>query len=440
MKLNYGKTFLLGFGFLAVSVIWSIYNAFVPVVLAQRFHLDARWVAFFVTLDNVAALLIQPPVGAWSDKLRTPWGRRLPFILIGAPISALAFAALPVASALPIFVMCSSTLLVSMAFWRTPVIALVADVTPSPFRSQASGIISLMGGVGAIIAYFGGSILTSVNPAFPFWLGSVVVTIAALCLFLWVKEPKSHAAAAVEVSEAVPGFWAGLWAVLQSPDRSLLCLLISVFFLMLGYSAIEVFFTLYALHHLGLDSSASTRLLGQMSLVFVVFALPSGLLGARLGRRHVMMTGIALMAGVLLVIHALPVATLTHTVLTLPLFGSVPVVGLLLMLIGIAWTLIIIHPLPMLSDMTDESRLGAHTGIYYLFTSLAGILGPNANGWIVQRCGGDYNAVMLFAPVALAIAWGFLWGVKQGEAAEEIDVGAKANAAPEAAPGAACLA
>ena len=91
MKFSYGKIFLLGFGFFGVSVIWGVYNAFVPIFLANKFGLEAAFIGFFMTLDNIAALFIQPPVGAWSDRLRTPIGRRLPFILAGAPITALAF-------------------------------------------------------------------------------------------------------------------------------------------------------------------------------------------------------------------------------------------------------------------------------------------------------------------------------------------------------------
>jgi maltose/moltooligosaccharide transporter len=80
-KLNYGKIFLLGFGFFGVSVIWGVYNAFVPIFLADKFGLAPALIGFFMTLDNIAALFIQPPVGAWSDRLRTPLGRRMPFIL-----------------------------------------------------------------------------------------------------------------------------------------------------------------------------------------------------------------------------------------------------------------------------------------------------------------------------------------------------------------------
>ena len=133
MKFNYGKIFLLGFGFFGTSVIWSVYNAFVPIFLANKFGLSAGMIGFFMTLDNIAALFIQPPVGAWSDRLRTPIGRRMPFILIGAPISALAFGLIPIAAVLPLFVAGTSTLLLSMALWRTPVVALMPDVTPSPF-------------------------------------------------------------------------------------------------------------------------------------------------------------------------------------------------------------------------------------------------------------------------------------------------------------------
>ena len=147
-------------------------------------------IGFFMTLDNIAALLIQPPVGAWSDRLRTPIGRRMPFILIGAPVGALAFGLIPLAAVLPLFVACTSTLLLSMAFWRTPVVALMPDITPSPYRSQANGIINFMGGVGAIIATLGGAALYEINPAYPFWMGSVLVIIASLLVFIFIKEPK----------------------------------------------------------------------------------------------------------------------------------------------------------------------------------------------------------------------------------------------------------
>ena len=165
-RLNYGRTFLLGFGFFGISVIWSVYNAYVPIFLANKFNLAPAWIGFFMTLDNIAAFLIQPSIGAWSDRLRTPIGRRMPFILVGAPIGAAAFGLIPMQTILPLFVACTSTLLLSMALWRTPVVALMPDITPSRFRSQANGIINFMGGVGSIIAFLFGADLYDLNPSY----------------------------------------------------------------------------------------------------------------------------------------------------------------------------------------------------------------------------------------------------------------------------------
>src|SRR3972149_7018826 len=305
MRLNYGKTFLLGFGFFGVSVIWGVYNAFVPVFLAGKFHLAPAFVGFFMTLDNIAALLIQPPVGAWSDKLRTPIGRRMPFILVGAPIGAAAFGFIPVASVLPLFVAGTSTLLLSMALWRTPVVALMPDSPPSPFRSQANGIINFMGGVGAIISFLVGARLYEMNPAYPFWMGSAHVVGATLLVFIFIKEPKTY-----EAGEAQPGMLASLREVMQDEDRSALRLLAAIFFWFLGYTAIEAFFNLYAINHLGITAADGTRLLGQLSLIFVIFALPAGYVGGKVGRRATIVSGIVLMSVVMLVMFFLPVKTL----------------------------------------------------------------------------------------------------------------------------------
>src|SRR5574339_1162283 len=186
-RFNYGKTFLLGIGFFGVSVVWGVYNAFVPIFLSEKFGLSAGLVGFFMTLDNIAALFIQPPVGAWSDRLRTPIGRRLPFILVGAPITALAFGLIPLASVLPLFVACTSTLLLSAALWRTPAVALMPDITPSEKRSQANGLINFMGGIGTIIALQTGGILFDLSPKFPFWLGSPLFVVDSLVVFVFVR-------------------------------------------------------------------------------------------------------------------------------------------------------------------------------------------------------------------------------------------------------------
>ncbi len=410
MKFNYGKIFLLGFGFFGVSVIWGVYNAFVPLFLANKFGLAPVFIGFFMTLDNIAALFIQPPVGAWSDRLRTPIGRRMPFILIGAPIGALVFGLIPLASVLPLFVACTTTLLLSMALWRTPVVTLMPDITPSQFRSQANGIINFMGGVGAIISFLGGATLYKMNPAFPFWMGSILVIVSVLLLFIFIREPKEY-----EKSEEKPSMIESLKDIIHDQDKSALRLLSAIFFWFVAYNGIEAFFTLYANKYLKLEEADGARLLGQLSLIFVIFALPAGYIGSRVGRRKTILTGITILTLCMLSMFVIAPETLIIQLTKLPILGVVPVIGVILMFAGAGWALININSLPMVVDMTDAIRLGTYTGLYYLFSTLAAIAGPNINGLIAQFTG-SYASIMLSGPIFMAIAAYLMIGVRRGEA------------------------
>ena len=412
MKFNYGKIFLLGFGFFGVSVIWTVYNAFVPLFLANKFNLSPIVIGFFLTLDNIAALFIQPPVGVWSDRLRTPIGRRIPFILIGAPVGALAFGLIPLAAALPLFVACTSTLLLSMAFWRTPVVALMPDITPSQYRSQANGIINLMGGIGTIIASLVGSTLYEINIAFPFWMGSVLVILAALLVFIFIREPKEY-----EAEERQPNMFESLRELLRSKEKSAIRILLAIFFWFLAYTGIEAFLTLYATRYVGIPEGDAGRLLGHIGLFFVLFAFPAGLLGSRIGRRVTISAGIILMALLIFGLYILPADTLAIPLTVLPVLGNIRVVSLFLMPAGIAWALININSLPMVVDMTTAARLGTFTGLYYLFSTLSAIVGPNLNGLLVQLSGDRYNTIMLISPLFLVAALVLMLGVRRGEAA-----------------------
>ena len=411
-KFSIGKTLLLGFGFFGVSVIWSVYNAYVPIFLANKFHLQPVLIGFFMTLDNIAALLIQPPIGAWSDRLRTPIGRRMPFILVGAPLGALAFGLIPIQTILPLFVACTSTLLLSMALWRTPVIALMPDITPSRYRSQANGIINFMGGIGAIIAFLYGADLYDLNPAYPFWLGSVLVIFASLMVLIFVREPKEFET----TDKTDPNLWVSLKKVWSEQEKSPLRILFAIFCWFVAYNAIEAFFTLYAVNHLGVAESDGARLLGQLSLFFVLMALPAGLIGASIGRRRTIMIGIIGLASCMVAMFVIPAETLTISLTRLPVLGNVPVVGVILMLAGISWALININSLPMVVDMTDDMHVGTYTGLYYLFSTMAAILGPNLNGLVVQLSGSNYSSIMVIGPIFMLLAFILMAGVRRGEA------------------------
>jgi maltose/moltooligosaccharide transporter len=485
MKFNYGKIFLLGFGFFGVSVIWGVYNAFVPIFLADKFHISPGVVGFFMTLDNVAALFIQPPVGAWSDRVRTRWGRRIPFIIIGAPVSAVAFGLIPVAAVLPVFVACTSTLLLSAALWRTPVVALMPDITPSPKRSQANGIINFMGGIGTIVALQTGGMLFDISPQFPFWLGSILVVLAALVVFLFIKEPKEYHEEPTEQVNSVSGFFsfardhslvtgvgalasagimallAGTFPALQTAgsqiglprflvlaaaflfiwfvylyvfymarevifekEKSGLMILLAIFFWFIGFSAVETFFTLYAENHLGLTAGTGATLLSVLPLFFVLFAIPSGFIAGKIGRRTTISIGLLILIVMMILLYTIPSTTLLTGLIPLPLVGipvaeggsrMLTVAGLLLIFGGIGWACVNINSLPMIVDLTIAEKIGMYTGLYYLFSTLSAIVGPISNGVAIELFN-NYNIIMALAPIFFFIALILMLFVRRGEA------------------------
>jgi len=420
-RTNYLKTFLLGFGFFGVSVIWSVYNAFVPLILDERFGLEAGFIAFIMVLDNIAALVIQPPLGVFSDRLRSPIGRRLPFIVVGAPFAAAMFGIIPAAHTLPLFIFSCITLLLAMAFWRTPVVALMPDITPSGSRSQANGIINLMGGLGTVLATLIGGPLYDINPGYPFYLGGALVVVAALLVLIFIKEPKEYIASKLHLASKGQDtamdekVTKNITNVFTQKDKSPMFILLAILFWFIAYNALETFFTLYGVKHLGLASGDSAFQISYIGLVFMIMAVPAGILASKLKRKPVIMTGIVTMIVCVVMMYIFPTDILTIKFASLMGSGFY-VLSILLMLAGIGWAMINVNSLPMVVDMTDDDHIGTYTGLYYFFSQVAATVGPVIFGWTIQLTGNNYRLMMAIAPLFLVFAFLMMLGVHKGEA------------------------
>ncbi len=420
-RLNYLKTFLLGFGFFGVSVIWSVYNAFVPLILDQRFGLQAGMISFIMVLDNIAALIIQPPLGVFSDRLRSPIGRRLPFIVVGAPLAAAMFGIIPYAQVLPLFIFSCITLLLAMAFWRTPVVALMPDITPSKFRSQANGVINLMGGLGTVLATLIGGPLYRINPSYPFFLGGGLVVLAAVLVLIFIREPKEYIASKLhlnvqgENAQTENKVLKNLSNVFNQADKSPMFILLAILFWFIAYNSLETFFTLYGVNYLGLDGGDSAFQISYIGLVFMLMAVPAGILASKIKRKRTIMIGIIVMIASVVLMYVIPANTLTMRFASLMGSGFYTL-SIILMFAGIGWAMINVNSLPMVVDMTDDKHIGTYTGLYYFFSQLAATLGPVVFGWTIQLANNDYRLMMVIAPFFLLLAFLMMIGVRKGEA------------------------
>jgi Na+/melibiose symporter-like transporter len=403
-RLSAGRTFLLGFGFLGVSLIWSLYNAYVPIFLKDSFHLSSTLIGLVMTIDNVLAILLLPYLGALSDRTRTRLGRRRPYILVGSALALVFFLLVPAANAvqrLGVMMLFIVALNLSMALFRSPVIALMPDITPSRLRSQANGIINFMGGLGALLVYFGGKPLYDRQPSLPFVVGGLAMFAASLLVVLLIREP------AVEQPEgerfSLTSSFRALLANLKdvfAGEKSLLGILLAILCWFVGYNAVETFFTSYAKYHLGMKESTGALVLGFFSVTFMVASLGAGFLAARLGRRRTIRVGLVVVCATMLV------SLLLKSFLPLALAFAVG---------GMGWSLVNVNSLPMVVDMTTLEKVGGYTGLYYFFSQAANIVAPPAAGALIDTFG--YTSLMVFAAVLFAAAFFIMSLVRRGEAA-----------------------
>lgn len=168
-KLDYRKTFLIGFGFFASSLAWSLYNTFVPILLKERYIESTALIGFIMTIDNIFGVVFQPLIGQVSDRTRTRFGKRMPYIVLSVPICALAFMFIPRTTSLTAMMAVIILFNLVMSLWRSPVVALMPDLSPPILRSKANGVINMMGASAA-------SSLSWPAVCFPIWA-------ATICLF-----------------------------------------------------------------------------------------------------------------------------------------------------------------------------------------------------------------------------------------------------------------
>lgn len=376
------RTWLLGFGFFSISITWALYNAFVPFFL-DPFIQSTALIGFMMTIDNYFALFLQPWIGNRSDRTATRFGRRMPYLLLGMPLAAVFVFLIPFHTSLLTLVLFMVLMNLAMSLYRSPTIALMPDLTPEAKRTKANGVINFMGGVGAILAFGGGSMLYKANPSFPFLAASIITLLALVILYRFIKEKRDVVVPVNADTQRIK--------LRGELDRTTVLLLGAIFFWFVAYQGVESLFTLYGKHHMGLSESASSFSLTFFSLFFVLFAIPSGWLGNRLGKKRTILFGVC---GLFLVFALVPLA---NTVLLL---------RVLLGLGGICWALININSYPFVVSIGRESSIGTRTGLYYLVSSLAAVTSPPLFGLLIDQFG--YGALFVCASTGMLLALLFL--------------------------------
>ncbi|MHA1777392.1 MAG: hypothetical protein DRO88_03175 [Promethearchaeia archaeon] len=389
----YLKTTLLSFGNFSINIALSVYAIYVPLFVRRNFlayypnsALVNSIVGIVMVLDNVIALFVQPAIGSLSDRI---WlknlGRRMPFIIVGIPLAAFFFGLIGTFEETLIWLLISITFFnISVAIYKSPVLSLIPDLLPPSYRSEGSGVLSVVGGLASILGLFLSAYLYNISHPLAFWAIGAIMMICLLILLFSVREdPNKYV-----VSKESPEGWANILSNLRHEKNSaLIFALVAVFLNQCGYQVAESFLSTYTTTVLKFSETNANYVLGTLGLFGIISAIPAGLLGRKLGARDAALIGLILFGLTIIPMayFSLVSPDVVAKVFQLNQFHIEAQFFLILiwvLVLGFSLTVISINLLVVVWDMASEKKIATFTGYYYLFAHSAAILSPMMAGVI----------------------------------------------------------
>ncbi len=447
LRLNYKRTALIGFAFFGILLLWQVWDTWCPPLLtdifAKRLHGVSsaelnetnpgaiqeiqRVVGLVMGCDNLAALILLPIFGNLSDKTRTPIGKRMPYILVGTFVSAVAFPFIPlfmhkgnVAAMITMMVV----VLIFMMMYRNPAVALMPDITPKPLRAKANGIINIMG-------YFGGAFATVLGMIsvmklsvyinekdllarklmtieLPFIIASVLMVISALVLFKTIKENELAAQLKdeLELGERL--------AAVETPidddkpmskaNRNMLLAILGAEFLwFMADNGIATYLSNYVMYYLGSASNHTGTLTIVGGVCSVIgFAIAGGI-AEKIGRKWTISSGLALtIIGLIIMCFVAPTGVVAakaeHGEFTFPTLMFV-----VWSLKGFGMALVHNCSFPMVVELCSSKKIGRFTGYYYAASMSAQTVTPFLFS-LVLNATGAWRALPFYGCILIVLS------------------------------------
>ncbi len=300
-------------------------------------------------------------------------------------------------------------LLIAMAVFRSPAVALMPDVTPKPLRSKANAIINLMGYTGGILVLVLGKVFATDAPrnammSYVGYFGAVAaLMLIALIVFLikvkepvWCREMLEESAAVSETEETENS--AQKRKLTKGEKISLILLLASVILWYFGYNAVSSKYSVYASNRLGKDFNM-TLMIGTASAI--ISFVPVGILSSKIGRKKAILIGVAMLAVAFTLAQF--VTAQTPVALMIGVF----------VLAGMAWATINVNSFPMVVELCSDGDVGKYTGYYYTASMAAQTLTPMVSGFLMDKLG--MGVLFPYAAIFVGASFVTMLFVKHGD-------------------------
>ena len=439
MKLNYKRTILVGFAFFLISAFWQAYDAIIPLILTNHFGLPQTASGAVMSIDNVLAVFLLPVFGAISDKVNTSFGKRTPFVFFGSIVAMISFIALTLVDNYQLkkildfageettsaqildftlknpwpligFIATLLVVLIAMATFRSPAVALMPDVTVKPLRSKGNAIINLMGTAGGISVLILGMVFGTSSDKFMQYTGYVIAVVAVMLLGLivflltvkekqWAKDMENETIRLGLNEEPKANIEGGSRSLARGELKSLFLILASVALWYVGYNSITSKYSVYSSTILYFNFNL-TLIIAQVAAIIAY--IPVGIIASKIGRRKTILAGVIILASAFFAGNFITKNS--------PEFIMVPI----FILAGIGWATINVNSFPMVVELAKGGDVGKYTGYYYTASMAAQIVAPILSGLLYDAFG--MRAMFFsFGTVFVALSFVTMFFVKHGD-------------------------
>lgn len=311
-------------------------------------------------------------------------------------------------------------ILVSMAVFRSPAVALMPDVTLKPLRSKANAVINLMGSAGGILVLVLGMVFAtsavrnSLMSYTAYFAVIAAIMLAALVVFMLTVRENEWAAEMQQQSvelglEDKEEAATGERKLSVDEVRSLIFLLLSIVLWFFGYNAVTSKYSVYASNILHKDYNL-TLIIAQAAAI--ISYLPVGFIASRVGRKKTILAGVVMLTAAFTT--AAFMSAESPTMLMNAMFA----------LAGIAWATINVNSFPMVVEMCSGGNVGKYTGFYYTASMAAQVATPMLSGLLMDRMG--MHVLFPYAAVFTALAFVTMLFVRHGDSRPEAKLGLEA--------------
>lgn len=454
--LNKKRTFYIGFAFFSILMLWQMYNHYCPLFLDYLLRKttgssDEFLIGLIMAGDNLLAIFMLPLFGNLSDKTKSRFGKRMPYIVTGMILSAILFPLIAVMfyiESLVGTIIMMGVILIVMNMYRNPAVALMPDVTPKPLRPKANGIINFVGYLGAILAGALAMFLKvasstasnnwipstsgKINAIIAFSIASCFMILALVILVLKIKENKileevkDQLAIGEKLSETIEAIDDDK-PLSKADKRNFIILLTGLLLWYMSFNAIETFNSLFCKNVL-LDEGIGSTISIILPISSIITFLTTTNWPAKLGRKKTVLIGIAsitiafILIVLYLVINGVYKTDYYQVILAhgnkLP-FSVIPIY-LLIAVCGFGWALINASSYPMLVEMASIKTIGKITGYYYTVSMLAQTITPMLVGIIMKNSDVSLRLLYIYSTILMGLAF-FTMLLFKGKAKQQSD-------------------